>query len=357
MQSLVSARLSDLKSQTGSSDGSLVLELSKFIAFKPLPGESVNVPAACPFHKGGTEVKPSFYLYVGPGERYGSSFCHTCGEGWSLKGLLRKLGVTDIDGIAERTGAVNKTRSREEIERQAIRGLDFGNPVLPEYILGLFDYCPVKLLESGFTKDTLRAFQIGFDAEELRITYPIRDHLGNLIGMSGRTVVGAPEKYRIYKSRFAQLLSGYNVDKSHTLWGIDKLYLPAMAGGGTGEPLVLCEGFKAAMWVYQAGHRNVVAAMGTALSREQIVLVQRTCNRVILFLDNDLPGYRGTLKLLDKQGQNLPNVRVANYGPENEGKSPDDLAPDVVLRALSTAMHPLEWRRQNEHREQDNIVR
>ena len=339
--------MSEAKSTIGAQDNTLLGILSNYIEFDPpVGGASNNLAAPCPFHKGGTEKRSSFYLYTGAGERFGSAFCHTCGEGWSFKGLLRKLGAsrTEVDTAAASLGTMLYERPSDAVRA---KNLSLENMVLPEHILGVFDLCPVQLVRDGFTKETLKAYDIGFDRELMRITFPVRDHLGNLVGISGRTVIGEREKYHIYRSKLAEVAAGYHLDKTKVLWGLDKVYPRVMSFGAGREPLILCEGFKAAMWVVQAGFQNSVAVMGTYLSFEQLSLVQRSTNSAILFLDNDDPGRKGTSTIIKSIGRKLPGLRIADYGARL-GASPDDLSPEQVRTAVQMSIHPLQWSAQYE---------
>ena len=174
--------------------------LSPFIRFSSKGESSKNVSAFCPFHKDGSERKPSFYVYVGDptiDKQVGTSFCHTCGEGWSLPALLRRLRVGR--GIIASVKSQLDELDYEKSPKSKFN-LKFDLPVLPEMILGTFEYLPKPLIDLGFTKKVLIHYEVGFDRVAKRITFPLRDHLGNLVGVSGRTVVGDYPRYKIYKS-------------------------------------------------------------------------------------------------------------------------------------------------------------
>ena len=109
-------------------------------------------------------------------------------------------------------------------------------------------------------------------------------------------------------------------------------------------PVVVCEGFKAALWVIQAGYPYTVAILGTYLSREQEALLSRITNRVVLFLDNDAPGRKATEKITKNCLRGL-DMRVAHYTEQHLGKSPDDLTEEQVRAAIKTALTPLNWRK------------
>ena len=129
--------------------------LSEHIKFHDEDSEKDNVAAYCPFHKGGMEGSPSMYVYVGDSTdrtHTGMAFCHTCGDGWSLNKLLKKLGVSrKVIDIVKQSVDYVKPKKRNVLQSKT----SFEYPRLPEQILGVFEYLPKALLDEGFTVDTI----------------------------------------------------------------------------------------------------------------------------------------------------------------------------------------------------------
>ena len=304
-----------------------------------------NLSVHCPFHKGGQERKPSMYVYVGPATPFkhpGMSFCHTCNEGWSLTHLMRKLGVGGAVIEAARQIA-EEAKPRKRLDRLR-SGLDFDFTNIPEEIMGLFEYTPKALLEEGFNKDLLKKYEIGFDRKRKRIIFPIRSHTGDLVGLSGRTVRGEFPRYKIYRQELHEILPNYALKKGKVLWGLNRFYQQRLYTS-TPHPLVVCEGFKAALWCVQHGYPHTVALIGSHMSTEQEILLTRVSNEVVLFLDNDEAGIKAASNIMKRL--NGTEVRIANYGT-NEPISPDDLDKTGLQHAIGRAWSPLEWRRLNE---------
>jgi 5S rRNA maturation endonuclease (ribonuclease M5) len=309
--------------------------------------DMINIPVYCPFHKSGGENVPSMYLYLGPrvyrGNKKrpstpGDTMCHQCGRGWSLHSLLRDIGgdrrlVDAIRKIAEQENVGHVVRRRYEV--------DLDNPILPEALLGYYDLCPKNLLREGFCKNTLRHFDVGFDRIEKRITFPLRRHTGELTGISGRTVVGHPIRYKIYKGAFNRIVSGYEVKKSRLLWGLDSFYLTAL-NYSLDYPVILCEGFKAGMWIHQSGFRNVCCPLGTSMSETQVALLTRITNKIIVFHDNDAPGRRACKDRV-RVLSDIVDVYVARYPDGSRGLSPDDLSLSQVRDAINNAQRHNVW--------------
>lgn len=321
----------------------IVNALEPHIRFQNADQDLDNLAAFCPFHKGGQEGSPSLYVYVGepqpPRTIPGHSFCHTCQEGWSLKRFFKKL-----EKPYPFKGRKHEQQEEQETKKKEKWKPDFTCPILPEQILGVYNYCPRDLLTAGFTKETLRAYDIGYDRRLKRIIFPIRDHKGNLVGISGRLPNGLNPRYKIYREELHEVYPGYELKKGRVLWGLHTFYAEAMKSSIPG-PVVVCEGFKAAMWVRQSGFSKVVGLMGAAMTREQALLLSRVSEEVVLFLDNDAAGQTAVEKVLS--GHMLDPVKIANYGTAKP-ISPDDLSGEQVSLAVEKAMYAFTWRRKND---------
>lgn len=290
----------------------------------------------CPFGcERGTSIstgrsrKPSFYLNLSRGV----AFCHRCDEGWSLQGLLARIG-------ASRTVRdVAKSLVDEVPDRRAPK-VDKHQFVLPEALLGIFHWAPCLLLEAGFDKGVLKACDIGYDRRLNRVTYPIRDYRGRLVGVAGgRTEEEQWPKYLLYgKEELQPLLPETHVpdetmEKSNYLWNFDGVWASAYHGDYDG-PVVVVEGYKAALWVVQSGHAATVALMGTYISNRQIDLLLHLQNRIFLFLDNDEAGQRATEKAAWRLRAQGASVHVVEYPRGAEDTQPDDLTAECVRETL-----------------------
>ena len=102
---------------------------------------------------------------------------------------------------------------------------------------------------------------------------------------------------------------------------------------GSEQPVVVCEGFKAAMWVTLGCPQvDTVALLGTDLSAEHELLLTRVANDLILFLENDEPGREAMRKIAERLGG---SVRIANYN-KRIGASPDDLNEEEVRMEIES---------------------
>lgn len=288
-----------------------------------------NIQGACPFHQERSEG--AFYMSL----ENGLFICHSCRASGNLLTFLKEIGAPPrkraaiLDAVKD---SLTDTPRKKEMPRQLFKGL----MPLNESILGIFDFCPTSLLDAGFEKKLLAKHDIGFDKDYQRITFPIRNHLGVLYGISGRTVVGDRPSYLFYKEpdlmRFSDRYRGYDFNKSQFLWNMHQVYSPAFHGDI--ERIYVVEGFKACLWMIQNGAWNTVALMGTYLSAVQQRLLQRTACELVLFLDNTPDAQKGVLEAGERLRKSNP-VAVCRYPKDcDEGTQPDNLPQEEITNVI-----------------------
>jgi DNA primase len=121
-----------------------------------------------------------------------------------------------------------------------------------------------------------------------RLLFPIRTREGRVVGFGGRAIGDAMPKY---------LNSPQTVifDKSALLFGLDL----AQESIRREDQVVIVEGYMDAIAAHQFGYSNVVAAMGTAVTEQQIGLVKRLSRNIVLALDADAAGQGATVRSLE----------------------------------------------------------
>lgn len=184
------------------------------------------------------------------------------------------------------------------------------------------------LEKKGFHKQSLAKFGLiteGHDGAALdrfrgRVIFPIRNHLGKTVAFGGRTISGQDAKY--LNSPETELFQ-----KSRILFNFDK----AKRHIRKANEAVLCEGYMDAIAAYQAGVKNAVATLGTALTEYQARLLRRYVDTVIICYDADRAGQEATYKaglLLESAGC---IVKTANL---KEGTDPDSYIRDFGAEAF-----------------------
>jgi len=308
---------------------------------------SNNIMALCPFHAkidGSPERHPSFAMNLSNG----LYFCHACEIKGNLYTFLRDVGI-DRQSITMRFGNLLEAAAKNTPART--------NPLdpnvlelspLPESMLGLFDACPTSLLNAGFTEETLHQFDVGFDSVHNRITFPLRDYQGRLSGISGRDVTGNNLRYKVYDREYQHwdMPARWGFDKRKILWNVHTLYPDLLFNRGE-RTVVVVEGFKACMWVRQAGIRNVVALLGTYMSEEQRWILERLGITLYLFLDHNEAGHTGTIKAIERTAKSIP-LRIMEYPPRiaehpQISAQPDSLTVEEIHHSFNTAPDYVTW--------------
>jgi DNA primase len=155
-----------------------------------------------------------------------------------------------------------------------------------------------------------------YDRFRHRVMVPIADRQGRIIGFGGRSLDGAEPKY--LNSPETEVF-----EKGKHLFGLDK----AINAIRKDDRAVVVEGYFDVIALHAAGITNAVAALGTALSSQQITQLCRCCDskRLILNFDTDRAGVRaaqraiGEVEQLALQGQ--LELRVLQLPA---GKDPDE---------------------------------
>ncbi|QPN69493.1 DNA primase [Synechococcus sp. CBW1108] len=155
-----------------------------------------------------------------------------------------------------------------------------------------------------------------YDRFRHRVMVPIKDRQGRVIGFGGRSLDGGEPKY--LNSPETELF-----EKGKHLFGLDK----ASTAIRKDDRAVVVEGYFDVIALHAAGITNAVAALGTALSSQQITQLCRCCEsrRLILNFDSDGAGVRaaqraiGEVEQLALQGQ--LELRVLHLPA---GKDPDE---------------------------------
>ena len=340
--------------------------LGRYLPGKLRPSGAGQIITTCPFHKDGQERKASFSVNVDKGVFH----CFTCHEKGSLRLLLQKLNVpaSTIDSetkiiqpYLDRQKELFKVEKQNTFSHRDPFRADF---TMPESILGVYEVCPMKLVAEGFRQDLLKEMDVGYDRENNRIMYPLRDMYGNLAGFSG----GATElshqphpKYRVYQGRRKGLdgknlpsdfgtwfdaeddFRDYKCENHDFLWNFDKVFKRRVSDPN-GSVFVV-EGFKACLWMLQAGYKNTVALMGSYISERQQQMLHLLGWPVTLFLDNDQPGIRATEMVGGLLWKPMyGRVNVVPYPEGDFDSQPDDYEEAAVHELISKQKTFLDYR-------------
>ncbi len=151
-----------------------------------------------------------------------------------------------------------------------------------------------------------------YDMFSRRITFPLWDKDGNIVGFSARIYRGEKDVSKYMNSRESKLFK-----KGETLYN----YHNAKDAAKREKQIIVVEGFMDAIRISSIGLKNVVALQGTAMTQEQINLLKKLRVKVILCLDNDNAGETATVN----NGEELEKNNIETYVIRLSGeKDPDE---------------------------------
>ena len=320
-----------------------------------------NYSGLCPFHH---EKRPSFT--VSPEKQL--FHCFGCGAGGNLFTFLMKMeGVTFPEAVkllGKRIGlsppsegpaddAKTKQRNRLQTLLQTAAAKFHEQLLRDPRAATARDY----LAKRGMTDATIEEFGLGYalpgwdglmsplvrqgwSAQELmeaglivrkadgggyydrfrdRVIFPICDVQGRVLGFGARVLEGGqPPKY--LNSPETPLYS-----KGRVLYGLDRAR-PAASKAGY---LIVVEGYFDAIAPHQAGIKQVVATLGTALTTSHILILQRLVPKVVLLFDPDPAGVSATLRTIELFLEHGMDASVATL--------PDGVDPDGFVQQFGAA--------------------
>jgi DNA primase len=171
-----------------------------------------------------------------------------------------------------------------------------------------------------------------YDRFRGRLIFPIRNARGEVVGFGGRALGDGQPKYLNTPETLLYR-------KGELLYGLDL----AREAIRNEDRTVVVEGYIDVITAHQHGFRNVVAPLGTALTRAHASLLKRLSHNVYLALDADAAGQRATLKGLNalREGAETGGQLVSN------AQGAVRLESDVALRII----------RMPEGRDPDDVIR
>ena len=313
----------------------------------PLQRSGNSYKAPCPFHQ---EKTPSFHVF--PDRQSWRCFgaCATGGDvlsfvmkaeglefGEALKQMAQVAGVTlpqrgqnpqneaaykineDTRAYFQRTLASAQGASTREylekrgVDKQAIEAFGVGlSPSDGESLKNHLireGYSPEELVSAGVVR--VGDDDVSHDLFRGRLMFPIRDAHGNLVGFGARTLDGTEPKY-------LNSPQGPMFDKSRILYAMDRARTGVRKNGA-----VIVEGYMDAIAAHQAGFKNVIAQMGTALTEFQVDEIRRLTGKMTMALDQDAAGQNATLRSLDVVLQNFRTKTVNKQGPDGTTQTVD----------------------------------
>jgi DNA primase len=161
-----------------------------------------------------------------------------------------------------------------------------------------------------------------FDRFKGRVMFPIQSMSGRVLGFGGRILTNDKKAAKYLNSPESDLYH-----KSKVLYGI----FHAKQAIAKNDNCYLVEGYTDVIQMHQAGIENVVSSSGTALTLDQIRLINRLTKNVTVLFDGDAAGLRASIRGIDLILEEGMNVKVCTFP---DGEDPDSFAKKTPLQDL-----------------------
>lgn len=153
-----------------------------------------------------------------------------------------------------------------------------------------------------------------FDRFKGRVMFPIQSMSGRILGFGGRILTNDKKAAKYLNSPESEIYH-----KSKVLYGI----FQAKQSIAKLNNCYLVEGYTDVIQFNQAGIENVVASSGTALTPDQIRLINRLTKNITVLFDGDAAGLRASIRGIDLILEEGMNVKVCAFP---DGEDPDSFA-------------------------------
>lgn len=214
--------------------------------------------------------------------------------------------INTKEGISAKKYLMTRNIDDDVIKEFEI-GLSLSKPNLLYKLLDNKGFDNKTMLDSGLVSSGSTGY---FDMYRSRIMFPLYDTFGKPVGFSGRIYNSEDtSKYINTKEtpifKKGELLYNYHRAKNETV---------------KTKTIIIMEGFMDVIRAYTIGVKNVVASMGTAITKEQALLLKRLAPNIILLFDGDKAGEKATnacIEELQKIGVTPKVVRLEdNLDPD-----------------------------------------
>ena len=202
----------------------------------------------------------------------------------------------------------------------------FTNETIAKFGLGYspetWDAFTKEALSKGYQLDYLEKVGLTilredgkhFDRFKGRVMFPIQSLSGRNLGFGGRILTNDKKAAKYLNSPESEIYH-----KSKVLYGI----FHAKQAIAKQNNCYLVEGYTDVIQLHQVGVENVVASSGTALTPDQIRLINRLTKNITVLFDGDAAGLRASVRGIDLILEEGMNVKVCTFP---DGDDPDSFA-------------------------------
>jgi DNA primase len=201
----------------------------------------------------------------------------------------------------------------------------FTNETIKKFALGYspetWDAFTKEALGKGYKMEFLESTGLTiaredrpFDRFKSRVMFPIQSMSGRILGFGGRILTNDKKSAKYLNSPESEIYH-----KSKVLYGI----FQAKQSIAKLNNCFLVEGYTDVIQFNQSGIENVVASSGTALTPDQIRLINRLTKNITVLFDGDAAGLRASVRGIDLILEEGMNVKVCTFP---DGEDPDSFA-------------------------------
>ena len=328
--------------------------------YVPLKKRGRHHVACCPFHG---EKTPSFTV----SEEMQIFKCFGCGKAGDIFTFLEEYEKIDfreaLEELAKLAGVTlvkssfidhqeSKKKLLIEINTQVAK---FYNYILLSHPMGkeALEYTTKR----GITLETIKTFNIGFSPDDSkylsnfilkkgykiddlistgtfgksnygpglydrfqgRLVFPLPDYRGHIVAFAGRIL---PSTKNPNMAKYINSPETEIYHKSSMLFGLN-LAKEAIRAENS---VIVVEGEFDMISPYQSGFKNIVALKGTAFTQDQLQLLRRYTDTIILALDSDFAGNNAARKSIELADSMEFDIKVLNLG--DKYKDPDEAIKD-----------------------------
>lgn len=182
---------------------------------------------------------------------------------------------------------INEPLDEDLVQDVAVEWFSLDQQMMFDYeTVNVQDECPQYakyMFKRGFSYSILNQWDIGWSSYDQRVTIPIRNKAGHLVGFKGRAIDDEVKpKYKLLGDK-PMMNRGYGFtmyDPQQVVFGLDK---------AEGDSFIVVEGELNVIAMHQMGFTNTIGLGGSNLSQRQVDLIKGQANEIIIYLDTLRP--------------------------------------------------------------------
>jgi DNA primase len=303
----------------------------KEIGLRIISESNSNLVIYCPFHN--NTHSPSFYI----SEENGAWLCFnpSCGETGNIIQLVKRIAnKNDFEAIRLITSKESQVLDNFD---EALNEMFEDKPDFIEFDQSKLDDLSLELtlnksardyFESrGINQESMNHFKLGYSESQGMVIVPVHSPDGTPVGLVGRSI--SEKKFK----------NSTNLPKNKTLFNIHR-------AKRIGDQVIIVESSFDAIRIHQSGFPNVIATLGGHISTDNLKLLNRHFNKIIIMTDSDQAGRELGVSISNK----LKNKDILwasySYGKiyPHDAKDAGDMTEEEIKHCINNAVSDIEYK-------------